>query len=649
MRCVRLLAVILAAAFSMLGATLSYAQADIGPPPVEAYAALPVIESVAISPDGSTLAYIRREGASVKVMVQTRAGEVLAAVETGRLRLRGVDWVSPDHVAVSWISTERFPLGGVRQNFQIVDILNVRTRSYSRVLRRADHNAYTSIFDWRGGTYRGQPVLYAVAPTYEEGDLTIDVYRVDLDTGRGFRTNRGDSDTRGYVLNASGEPTARIAYQSDNGLWRLSARTSSAWREIYTERALLDQPGVAGMGRTADTLMLDRALPDGRRTLTEIALRDGSVGESFDLDREIDSIFHDNQGLLIGLGYTDVYREHRLFEPRLQAALDVFRNALNGVQLSIVSFSDDYSVVCIYVEGTGETGGYYLYDAAAQRISIVGRAYPLVPAAAQSEVRIVRYTAADGRALFGYLTLPTGRPARNLPVVILPHGGPEARDEAGYNWLSQGIASRGYAVFQPQVRGSAGLGHELLQAGYGQYGRKMQSDVSDGLRHLAAQGTVDLDRACIVGWSYGGYVALAGMTMEPGTYRCAVSVAGVSDLTEVFQRAEREGRRGDDNPEVRYRKRYLGVENASDPLLAELSPSRHADAVQGPILLIHGRGDIQVPFVQSEIMLRALGGEGPNAHLVAFDGEDHSLSGQDARTRMLVETTAFLARHNPAD
>ncbi|WP_171981867.1 S9 family peptidase [Brevundimonas sp. LM2] len=618
-------------------------------PPIEAYAALATIRSVAVSPDGTNLAYIRREGTSVKVIVQTRRGEVLAAVETGEMKLRALDWVSPDHVAVSWISPQRFPFGGVRQNFQLVDILNVRTRSFVRVLDKADYNAYSSVFDWRGGTYRGRPVLYAEALTYEQGDLRLDVYRVDLDTGRGFRQTRGDSDTQGYVLNAEGEPTARIAYQPGNGLWRLAARTGSGWREIHTERALLDQPSVPGMGRTSDSLMLSRALAEGGRSITEIAVADGSVRETFEMDREIDRIFHDNRGLMVGFGYTDVYREHRLFEPRLQAALDVFKTALSGVQISIESFSDDYSVVCVYVEGTGETGGYYLYDATEQRVSIVGRAYPLVPAGAQSEVRIIRYEAADGLPLFGYLTLPAGREPRGLPVVMLPHGGPQARDEAGYDWLSQGIASRGYAVFRPQFRGSDGLGRDLLQAGYGEWGKKMQSDVSDGLRHLTRLGIVDPARACIVGWSYGGYVALAGMAMEPGTYRCAVSVAGVSDLNAMLRRAEFEGGRGDDNPTIRYWKRFMGAESSSDPSLATRSPASHASAVQGPVLLIHGRSDLVVPFEQSQIMLRALGGEGPIARLIAFDGEDHSLSGQQARTRMLTETAAFLATHNPAD
>lgn len=618
-------------------------------PPIEAFAALPAISYVTVSPDGSTLAYLRRDGASTKVIVQTRAGELLSAVETGVLRIAGLDWVSPDHVAVSWISNERFPLGGYRGRYQIIDILNVRTQGYVRVLKRADHNAYTSIFGWRGGLYHGQPVLFAEAPTYEQGDLTYDVYRVDLDSGRGFRMTRGDSDTRGYVMAPDGQPVARIGYQSDNGFWRVSSRTSTGWREIYSVVSPLDEPYIGGVGRTLDTLLLSRKQPSGGYKFTEVSLSDGAVRETFDFDAEPNRVYHDTTGRTVAIGWMATYQEYRFYEPKLQAAFEALQGAMPGRQIYIQSFSDDFNVITFYVEGSGETGGYYLYDAAAQRVSVVGRAYPGVPGAQLADVRAVRYPAADGREIMGYLTLPKGRPARNLPVILLPHGGPQARDEAGYEWMAQAYASRGYAVFQPQFRGSDGFGQNLLEAGYGEWGRKMQSDVSDGLRYLAAQGVVDPARACIVGWSYGGYVALAGMTLESGTYRCAVSIAGVSDLREMLLDEQRQGyANGDENPTIRYWKRFLGVTGPADSTLDERSPAQLARRAAGPILMIHGQDDLTVPFRQSQLMLDALGGPSDRARLIALPGQDHSvLEDQTQRTRLLSETITFLEANNP--
>ncbi len=337
----------------------------------------------------------------------------------------------------------------------------------------------------------------------------------------------------------------------------------------------------------------------------------------------------------------------------MRAVWDVIRATFPPeVQLTFASASDDFKVMVVYAEGPGETGGYYLFDADRQRLSVIGRTYPGVPGGVVGEVRLIRYAAADGRQLVGYLTLPPDRAAQNLPVVMMPHGGPASRDTAGFDWLAQGVASRGYAVFQPQFRGSAGFGDELTRAGYGEWGRKMQSDISDGLRHLASQGVVDPSRACIVGWSYGGYAALAGMTLEAGTYRCGVSIAGVSDLRAMLADGERRGgQRGDDNPTIRYDRRYLGVTSNNDPSLDERSPARRVTPETGPILLIHGRNDTVVPIAQSEAMLRAMGGEGTRARLVAFAGQNHSLSNQGVgeRLQMLEQTAAFLAQHNPAD
>ena len=129
----------------------------------------------------------------------------------------------------------------------------------------------------------------------------------------------------------------------------------------------------------------------------------------------------------------------------------------------------------------------------------------------------IDYRAADGRTIHAYLTLPLNREAKNLPLIVLPHGGPHSRDEPGFDWISQSLASRGYVVLQPQFRGSDGFGYDLLSAGFGEFGRKMQTDLSDGVRALAAQGLIDSRRVCIVGASYGGYAALAGATLE---YRC---------------------------------------------------------------------------------------------------------------------------------
>jgi dipeptidyl aminopeptidase/acylaminoacyl peptidase len=257
----------------------------------------------------------------------------------------------------------------------------------------------------------------------------------------------------------------------------------------------------------------------------------------------------------------------------------------------------------------------------------------------QGTVRQFDYSARDNYALFGYLTIPAGAAEKNLPLVVLPHGGPESRDTADFDWWSQFLSSRGYAVLRPQFRGSTGLGAEHRLAGRGQWGLRMQDDVTDGVKALIAAGIVDPKRVCIVGASYGGYAALAGATFTPELYACAVSVAGVSDLAEFLAYKEKMG--GDDSDSVIYWQDSIG--KIDDPRVGQKSPARYARNVRAPILLIHGSNDSVVPLAQSQMMDNALTAAGAPHQLVTLDSEDHWLSSSVTRTRMLSEIEKFLA------
>lgn len=279
------------------------------------------------------------------------------------------------------------------------------------------------------------------------------------------------------------------------------------------------------------------------------------------------------------------------------------------------------------------------------RADPIGELYPHVPTRAIAEVRPVSYRAADGLEIRGFLTLPPERPAKALPLIVLPHGGPQSHDTGGFDWWAQALASRGYAVLQPNFRGSSGRGLAFVRAGYGEWGRKMQTDLSDGVRHLAAQGTIDPQRVCIVGGSYGGYAALAGATLNPGVYRCAVSINGVSDLREMLADVARET--GQRSPSIRYWSRFMGVGRRTDKALDEVSPARRAAETRAAVLLIHGRDDTVVPHRQSELMASALRRAGKPARLITLDGEDHWLSRGETRRRMLEEAVAFVEAQNP--
>jgi dipeptidyl aminopeptidase/acylaminoacyl peptidase len=282
---------------------------------------------------------------------------------------------------------------------------------------------------------------------------------------------------------------------------------------------------------------------------------------------------------------------------------------------------------------------FYFVDYGAKSAAIINEHYPQLVGAKLASVREFKYSARDEYPLFGYLTVPTDAAEKNLAVVVMPHGGPESRDDATFNYRAQFLASRGYAVFQPQFRGSSGFGAAHAEAGRRQWGLRMQDDVTDGVKALIAQGIADPKRICIVGASYGGYAALAGAAFTPELYACAVSINGVTDLPNFIGYITRQG--GDESNALFYWRDHIGP--PSDPQVIAKSPARNASGIRAPVLLLHGSEDTTVPISQSQAMARALGAAGKKFQFIELPGDDHFLSSSAMRVRALSELDRFLA------
>lgn len=246
-------------------------------------------------------------------------------------------------------------------------------------------------------------------------------------------------------------------------------------------------------------------------------------------------------------------------------------------------------------------------------------------------MRSITFPATDGTAIPAYLTLPPGGEGRNLPAVILPHGGPQARDEWGFDWMAQYLAHLGYAVLQPNYRGSAGYGAEWLRENGFRGWQTSVDDIAAGGRWLAAQGIADSRRMAIIGWSYGGYAALQTGVTDPDLFRAIVAIAPVTDLQEVKDEAR-----------MFISGRNVAEFVGSGPHVAAGSPARHADRMTAPVLLFHGDRDLNVLVGHSRRMDEALHEAGRSSELVVFPGLEHDLADGDARRRMLDRIGAFL-------
>jgi len=335
--------------------------------------------------------------------------------------------------------------------------------------------------------------------------------------------------------------------------------------------------------------------------------------------------------------------EHVYFDPKLESLQRGLEKAFPGLSVHAVSSDLTRQTVIVATEGPKNPLTYYLLDRATHSAATIASSYPDLQPSDLGDMKPHPYKARDGLDIHAYLTLPPGNADKNLPLVVMPHGGRDARDVLGFDWIGQFFANRGYAVFQPNYRGSSGYGHKFTEAGLQQWGLKMQDDITDGVKKLIADGTVDPKRVCIVGASYGGYAALAGATFTPDLYACAVSFAGISDLPKVLQSERVENGQG--SQAMSFWLSRIGSQYADSEQLRATSPARHAEQVKCPILLMHGEGDTTVRIAQSELMYDALQSAHKDVQFVRFPGEDHYFTLASTRARFLGEVEKFLAAH----
>jgi dipeptidyl aminopeptidase/acylaminoacyl peptidase len=309
----------------------------------------------------------------------------------------------------------------------------------------------------------------------------------------------------------------------------------------------------------------------------------------------------------------------------------------------LTSWDRARSKFIVFVEGVDAGAEYYLFNSTTNQADSLGVAYPeLAPFGALARREPMSYPARDGVSIPAYLTTPPNA-SGPLPLIVMPHGGPEVRDVGGYDWMAHLFASRGYLVLQPNFRGSIGYGLEFRNAGRGEWGGLMQDDVTDGVQHLIDAGLADPERVCIVGWSYGGYSALSGAVKTPDLYACVVAIAPVADLPDQIRYAK--DRYGTRNWVVSYWTNVIGDVREDNAQLVAASPARQAESVRAPVLLVHGAEDTVVPIDQSEEMRSALRRADRDVELLRLSGDDHELYRPATRLEAMQAVVAFLEEH----
>ena len=342
--------------------------------------------------------------------------------------------------------------------------------------------------------------------------------------------------------------------------------------------------------------------------------------------------------------YTDDYDRTVWFDPKMKATQARFERALKGNEVQIFSRARDGSRMLVWAGRENNPGALYVFTAATSNLTVMtGLKAELMPDDLPKPSPI-NFKARDGTLIHGYLTLPLGRNPKALPLIILPHGGPYGvRDKLDFDYEVQFLANRGYAVLQPNYRGSTGYGKTFEDLGSAQIGRKMQDDIDDAMDWAVAQGYADAKRVCVVGSSYGGYAALWAVTRNPERYRCAASFAGVTDWNQQL-RYNRDffTRKG----AKKWRSRVRGDQPGFN--LDMVSPVQQVARLTRPVLLAHGEDDTTVPFKQFKAMRDAAAKSGKPIELLTFANEGHGFDKAEDASKWLDTLEAFLARNNPA-
>jgi dipeptidyl aminopeptidase/acylaminoacyl peptidase len=610
-----------------------------------AFAQLPFVEKPVISPSGDRLAGLMAvQGRQIITMMNIFEKDE-KAVHTGLADTVQVDslmWVNDDHLIVT---------------VQVLDNVNGQGLYVRRAIAISRLTGKITKLLWDQGGQDGGDIIWvpsdgsrhvliaAQNSIFIGSDFWRAVYRVDVATGAKTMVQKGVDGVLGWTADATGKVRGGLAYRDDTRTFRLLYRGEGQGSNFRT----VDR----GNTRNRETVVRPFLfLPGGDHAL---AIHDNDKGNGaiyeIDLaslqdvklvyeapDGEVEDVILSGDGrTLLGATTTSAKEGVHWLDAALAELQEQFDKAVPGAMVRIESMNRDRTKMIVRVSAADTAGQIYFYDVAVGRLQRLAAVNDALGPRRLSPVKVIRYKARDGLEIEGILTLPKGRDHRNLPLIVMPHGGPWARDTLTYDYWAQFIANLGYAVLQPNFRGSTGYGTEFLRRGEGQLGLAMQDDVTDAVHWAAKDGIADPKRVCIVGASYGGYAAMWGITKDPDLYRCAISIAGVSNLR----------REVNDFGGYLMGNKFRDDWQRMTPDFIAVSPYRQIARIKTPLLLIHGKKDITVNHSQSASMNSRMVEAGKDVEFLSLPLADHYYSREADRLALLNAIEKFLAKHNP--
>jgi|HubBroStandDraft_1064217.scaffolds.fasta_scaffold19020_1 dipeptidyl aminopeptidase/acylaminoacyl peptidase len=616
-------------------------QASPPPPSVEVFGALPAQTQPVLSSDAHWIAWMEKTERNPHIVIfdlnARRIARIAALPE--RTALRSLQWSDGETLLATLRATLEAQAAARPVQAYFLTIALTPTGEGALILPSSNARAmgaYTAMSTRmiRARTTKPHTVIMS------SGDGLLEV---DSSSGKSKTIKTGNVHTVDWAVDRDGKPMAREDWD-----WRTSAYHVYALNGDFVKTILSKDdssaPVLAGLLPDDSGIVLLASNGHAHQAAWMVPL-DGSPQKLLmeDPNADLTGAFTDAYtGAIIGFYASGTKTSVQWLDPVAQRRQDVLQRSFPNQQVDVYGWSIDGDKTLARVQSPSSPPIYYLIDFKSRRADIAAEEYPALAGVKLGEFKEITYKARDGTDIPAYLTLPPESVSGVHPLVVLPHGDPNGRDYPSFNWIVQFLASRGYAVLQPQFRGSSGFGEAFERAGYRQWGGLMQDDVTDGVRAMIDQQIADPKRVCILGFAYGGYAALAGAAFTPDLYRCAISVNGVSDLRSLFNDTVPQS-----SSRVTIRSAAMShwserVSAPNDSALDKKSPIHSVAQIKVPILLVYGNSGGAASNSQSLKMEAALRSAGKEVTLVELADEGQWLSRTETRVKLLSSLESFL-------
>lgn len=603
--------------------------------PMDAFAALPLVTSLKLSPNGEYMSYIteaanRRFG----VVAAVDGSNTFAVPISDEASISRLIWANDEYLLASYhYTTQRTEFGTRRSDETRLASFNIKNKKLTWIVRNREGSRFTPQI---------QDTIMHILPDQKDHillsidsdlDGRAEVRRINIKTGYFKEYGNGNLWVQRWYADQNGDVRLGLGHDNDGEFYgyvidskgKHHSLRNAEWAQTFS---------VLGFSEDPDVIYASARNQDGLKGVYKINIITGETIEEVFTHKKVDIdglSYHPETDLPVGVSFTTHMDYTNYFDADMKSMYFGLKKAIGGT-VQILSKFKDKDVYLVHASSDRTPGAYYLYDRTAGTFSLLVERYAGIKANEMAPTKAVDIPVRDGTTIPGYLTVPLGHTGAG-PTVIMPHGGPWSRSTADWDFIVQFLANRGYTVLQPNYRGSTGYGRKFETDGYLQWGGLMQDDVTDATKWMIEAGYAEKGKICIAGGSYGGYAALMGAVQHSDMYACASSLNGVANLptlkkTDLFTRFASE--------------RYLdqiGLEGADTD---SVSPYHRAEEINIPVMLFTAKDDTRVHFGQSRQLAGKLEDLGKPVRYTLVEEGGHSILSKEARMMYLSDLEAFL-------